>query len=466
MSELLDFLRTHDEAFRSRARLASLYSDFRQQRTTNPDGYRANSSAWLRALSSAAKAGLIPSQTGEAGGSSRFVMESGENLLRELNTQQYGRPLALGAVLEDAMNSKALIPLREFLDRKDSLYHKSWIPTPWQVVTWGLRQLGVIGGTSSEDKLVKGNFVVVANVEAAAKVVQEQAGKIMTSDSERIFTRELFDTTFARTLGVNALSPNDLNVLLRHLSRDRNAGAYDAESGTVKFAAPGEATPSPVTKEDISIASLRTLIASLQPQIDHLTNRISTLDATARSAVAEKQLLKAKTALRQKKAATTKLEQRTATLAQLEDVYAKIEQAADQVQIVRVLEQGGQALKSLNAQTGGVEKVQDVMEGLREDMMDTEDMSNAINEVAMGEVDEGEVEDELEALEKVEKDKIEAKERAEREAKEELEAEAREKREAEEAEETRARLTELESVAKVPDGQVDAQMKDAEQEAA
>ncbi|KAM3424333.1 hypothetical protein BST61_g11130 [Cercospora zeina] len=447
MSELLEFLRTHDEAFSSRTRLASLYSDFRHQRSTNPDGYTANSSAWLRALSAAAKAGLIPAQTGQTGGNSRFVIDSGEGLLRALNTQEYGRPLALGAVLEDAVNSKALVPLKEFLERKENLYHKTWLPTPWQVVSWSLRQLGLTGGTGSEDHLVKGSFVVVANVEAAAKAVLDEANKNITSDAERVFSRELFDATFADALGVNALSPNDLNVLLTHLARDRNAIAYDPSSRVVKFAAPNQVSPAPITDEDVSIASLRSLIASLHPQIDDLTAKISELESTARSAVSQNQTIKAKTALRQKKATTSKVEQRTATLAQLEDVYSKIEQAADQVQIVRVLEQSGHALKSLNAQTGGPERVQDIMEDLREDMMDTEEIGNAINEIAAGEVDEGEVEDELEALERVEREKVEAKERAEREAREKIEKEKKDREEAEEAERTRARLAELDRVA-------------------
>jgi charged multivesicular body protein 7 len=76
---------------------------------------------------------------------------------------EYGRPLALGAVLQDAVQSGALIELRTFLDKKESLYKKRWVPSVGEVVGWGLRQLGVIGG--GDDRLVKGNFVVVANVE-------------------------------------------------------------------------------------------------------------------------------------------------------------------------------------------------------------------------------------------------------------------------------------------------------------
>ena len=73
--------------------------------------------------------------------------------------------MALGTVLEDAVKKKELIPFDEFLNRKESVYAKSWIPTPWQVVTWGFRQLGVLGREGAEDRLVKGNFVVMANVE-------------------------------------------------------------------------------------------------------------------------------------------------------------------------------------------------------------------------------------------------------------------------------------------------------------
>jgi hypothetical protein len=93
------------------------------------------------------------------------VLKTGEELSRSLQTQEFGRPLALGAVLQDAVERKELVPLAEFLNAKKSIYAKTWIPTPWQAVSWGLKQLGVMGGESVEDKLVAGNFVVMANVE-------------------------------------------------------------------------------------------------------------------------------------------------------------------------------------------------------------------------------------------------------------------------------------------------------------
>ncbi len=261
--------------------------------------------------------------------------------------------------------------------------------------------------------------------------------QIATSNASRVFSKDLFISTFSPAVGVDALSTRDTAVLLTHLVRDRAAIAYDETSGTIKFKTTSQTAPAAIEQEDITIASLRTLITGLEPQIEQLTQRISELDAKAREAVAKKQLVTAKTALRQKKLAETKLQQRTTTLMQTEEVYAKIEQAADQVEMVRVMEASSQTLRALNQKTGGVERVQDVMEGLRDEMTSVDEIQQAINEGSAGAVDEGEVEDELEAIEKAERERLEAVERR-----------AKEVKEAEEAERTRWRLAELDQVAK------------------
>lgn len=59
-----------------------------------------------------------------------------------------------------------MIPLKEFLESKTNIYNKSWIPTlpsVWDIARWGLRQIGIVG--SSNDKLIEGDYVVMANVE-------------------------------------------------------------------------------------------------------------------------------------------------------------------------------------------------------------------------------------------------------------------------------------------------------------
>ncbi len=120
MSELLDFLLNQVEQFRkldfsrhnmnptngaNRARLPSLYSDFTLQRHTNPDGYAANVAAWEKALLEAAKAGLVPAPNYLH---DTLSIQISEDLLRSLETKDWGRPLALETV---AVGERPLISL-------------------------------------------------------------------------------------------------------------------------------------------------------------------------------------------------------------------------------------------------------------------------------------------------------------------------------------------------------------------
>jgi len=88
----------------SKARLASLYSDFSYQAKTNPEGYIANISAWRQALGRALRAGKVPSSgansgSGRVAGNDTLVLETGEELSRALDTRTWGRPVALGSVI-------------------------------------------------------------------------------------------------------------------------------------------------------------------------------------------------------------------------------------------------------------------------------------------------------------------------------------------------------------------------------
>ena len=140
----------------------------------------------------------------------------------------------------------------------------------------------------------------------------------------------------------------------------------------------------------------------MNSQIALLARRISKLSETARAAVENKNTISARAALRSKKLNETVLAQRTEALLQLEEIYGKIEQAADQVAILRVMEASAGVLQSLNADAGGVEKVEDLVEILRDEMSKVDDVSSAIdagsheNRVS----DEDGIDEELESLER------------------------------------------------------------------
>lgn len=149
----------------------------------------------------------------------------------------------------------------------------------------------------------------------------------------------------------------------------------------------------------------------LDRQVSTLHESIIALEATARGAIsaAPPQKSRAMAALRAKKLANTTLERRQASLEQVSGILLSIDEAATQVQMVRAMEASTDVLKDLNKQVGGVERVDSVMEGLKEQMADVEDVSKVIGEVGTegpgAVVDEDELNEEIEAILREEKEK-------------------------------------------------------------
>jgi charged multivesicular body protein 7 len=392
--------------FRSQYRLSSLYADFRQQLEVNPEGYHANIVAWTNALADAARAGVIPTRGITP---SSLSIRATDDLARALQHPQYGKPTCLPAVFHDAMQKKEMILEKDFLSAKESIYKTSWIPSPWKVLQWSLRQVGVLGQPSSPQKLEGGIFVVLKNVEAAANEVLKKM-KEHTSTTDRVMSKADFSKRFAGALNpAAALSMGDINILLVHLQRDKQALLCDGQ--TVKFKAEHEAVPEPITHEDQAIANLRDTLANINAQIPPLMEKIAAADAAAREAVTAKQMIRAKAALRSKKLAESALAQRSDVALQLESVYTQLQSAADQVEIVEAMRAGADVLKSLNEKVGGAEGVQGVVDAVNEQMATAEEITNIINETDQP-LDEGEIDDEFEALEKAEKEKMDREEAA------------------------------------------------------
>ncbi|KAL8787416.1 MAG: hypothetical protein Q9195_007791 [Heterodermia aff. obscurata] len=419
MTELLQYILSSGDQFR-RARIPSLYSDLSLQRANNPDGFSANISAWENALRKAARAGLIP-----APGKSHdtLSLRTGEELLQALTTKEWGRPLSLGTVIDEAVQRRQFIPRKEFLDSPTSIYNRKWTIRPWWLVSWTLQQLGLYEKQAALGKLPTAQYVIVSNVEeAAAQVMSRMTDR--TNLVDRIYPKHIFASEVSKALGMqNDLTDNDFEVMLRFLARDKGVLNYDDLA--VKLKSAGEPS-SQLTAEDRTVASLKSLIADLNVQLTALTVRINNLGEKAKSAVKAKNRVAAMAALKSKKAAESVLSQRYETLGQVEGVYGKIEQAADQVALIHVMEASTGVLRNLHAQIGGVERVEDVLEGLRDETGKVDEIGQVMEEAGRGEnaVDEDAIDDELQALE--------LQDRTEREEKE--------------AEQTRRRLAELEEV--------------------
>ncbi|KAM0801760.1 Snf7-domain-containing protein [Usnea florida] len=395
MSELLDSIIEQEELFR-RARLPSLYSDFTLQRYSNPDGFAANTTAWIGALAKAARAGLLPSIGADH---DTLSLRTGNSLLQSLETKEWGRPLALRTVIDEAVSQRIMIPYADFMSARQSIYSRKWTVNPWWFLSWGLKQLGVPTSSTGAGLLATATFVILPNVEEAASKVANVMGS-QSNQVNRIYPMLLFQVEAGKILKLhNELSNGDLNLILTYLARDKSAIVYDAE--TVKFKAAGE-TSTTLSTQDKTIASLKALIADINKQITMLSTRILTLSDTAQKAIDSKNRMSALTALRSKKTSESLLTQRSENLTQLEEVYNKIEQAADQVAMIRIMEASTGVLRNLHDQVGGIEKVEDIIEGLRDEIGKANEIGGAIEEGAQeaSVIDESAVDEELASLEK------------------------------------------------------------------
>ncbi|KAG6042287.1 hypothetical protein E4U41_000031 [Claviceps citrina] len=264
----------------------------------------------------------------------------------------------------------------------------------WRAAEWTFEKLGIMNRDSGEDVLPRGRYVLTSNVDAVCQAFQAQAaGKVTRFD--RVFTKLHFRTSFANQLVPGLLlSEEDVEVLLLSLSRDRHLIDYDGAIVRIRDAS-DECT---ITQEDAAAASIKELIANIKHQTDILNNRLVQLQDDAKSALQKNNRIAALAALKSKKLAETSLSRRYATLNQLEDVAAKMEQASDQVQLVKILNSSATALKSLNSRVGGSAPVEELMDQIREQMCETDEVAAILSETTTEHVDEAELDEELAAL--------------------------------------------------------------------
>ncbi|KAF1972116.1 hypothetical protein BU23DRAFT_555366 [Bimuria novae-zelandiae CBS 107.79] len=412
MTELVEYIYTHEEAFKNQNRIASLYSDFRGQRDTNPDGYLANLNAWRKALEHATRAGVVP---GSGTTKNLLIIDTSNEFARALQHKQYGLPTCLREVFLDAIKKGAFVPVPDWTTSTQSIYHKSWftipkIPTVGGVLSgaWEIGKSSIFGPST---QLPAGSFVVVANVEAVAEaILNDYRSQPHTSTADRIFSKTAFWKRFgdAPSTGV-AITARDLDVLLVHMSRDKQV--LSVSGNTIKFKAETEDQPSPVVQEDEAIAELHDAIETAKKRLVLLQANATKFGLAAKEAVQIKQIVRAKTCLRRKKMAETSLEHYTNLSLQLEESYSKLQQAADQVGIIEAMKAGAEAMATLNLKVGGVEGVQKVVDAVNEEMATTDEITNIINESA-DPVDEEEIDDELAEMERTEKEKKEREDAA------------------------------------------------------
>jgi charged multivesicular body protein 7 len=102
--------------------------------------------------------------------------------------------------------------------------------------------------------------------------------------------------------------------------------------------------------------------------------------------------------LKSRKLTESALQKRSDALSRIEEVLLGVEQAASDAEIVKTLEGGATALERLNKEIGGIDKVEKIMDRVREGIEESEEVGKVIAELGAARVDEVEVEEEFDEL--------------------------------------------------------------------
>ncbi|KAJ8097574.1 Snf7-domain-containing protein [Lipomyces tetrasporus] len=426
-------------------RLPSLFADFRRLKDSNPDGYEANVTAWKRVLTQAVREGGPTYWKGavtrgpdegvdKTGGiDDVLIIHSGRKLLDSLTSREWGKPLGLSAVFEEEVARRAFVPVDTFLNQKYNIYKDS----SWRVVKYGTSVLGwmlrdsfineyyqsVTSWRKRDGQLPEIDFVILENLVEAAKILllrvrkARKAGVSVSAEKfAGVFTVDMLKDLYCRdpfgvaeTEGVNAdkvkgnlpsLTDLDFTILIRHITRDLQQATV--EGNIIKFKEASESL-APITEEDKAVAELRHMIMTLSKritsqQLHAAASRQKAAEYATKSPITDHLRSLARNELKKAKSAELSMQKSMDYKLQMESLLENIENAHSNLEITKIMESSLPVLEQLNKRTGGIEKVSDLADKLREQRAETEEIGRAIGEVSADEVDEDEIEHEFDRL--------------------------------------------------------------------
>ncbi|KXN92206.1 hypothetical protein AN958_08659 [Leucoagaricus sp. SymC.cos] len=338
--------------------------------------FHANVEWWRKALVSLVDSGAQYEL--DADSSTRIVLQADCNLLEHLKAEKIGKPLALGAVINELRSSQVLIPLPEFISRRVSIYDPGWLPyriasfVVGKPLWWALKQVGIVGdegylSSESRQKDWFGEYVFVGLVERAADAVIAMQEARMTGPADALYTLDDFRKSFAPIFGLPdrpILSEIDARIILKHLERERGAIVVDDE--VIKFV--DKNIPSEdrlITAVDRGIVELKSAISNMQRTVETLQQKIDEYTKKAATALNQKQKPLALNYLRSRKRLEEVLNKRLASLGILEGTMISVETAAGDVQIMKSYEASTSTLRTIlshpSLQRTNIDKTMDAL---------------------------------------------------------------------------------------------------------
>lgn len=364
------------------SRLRSLYSDFRDLKQLNPDGYDANIIQW--------KDYLIKEVWNDT------IIVNGQNLLEYLSISPYGPPKSIDVVLDELVEEGTLIPLEKFNEKRQNLV--------LSVLRWTINKMIVdLSWKSRKDETSKylksveyvNNTWLKLNKQRILYLLEENIRDVSTRSTDYVYTKK--DFYKISKLSTITKDWGSYEVILTSLAQENHILMND--QNVIKIISPLSKHVSnntvEITPEDVCAAEINEYVHTAEAEIESSEKSLKSMRERLLNSISSGSSMEIKrTLLRLKKRAEKRLDQSYTSLESLKKIQDEISSANRNVVMVNMLKQGNTALKAINSQFVDEDEINDLLDEFQENI----DQQERIQELLVGQ-DEDDVSVEKELLE-------------------------------------------------------------------
>ncbi|KAH8116804.1 Snf7-domain-containing protein [Phellopilus nigrolimitatus] len=375
----------------SKSRLKSIYSDFSRQKASNPASFNSNVEWWRKTLGAFVGQGL----QGDA--SDSLVLRASSQLAESLRYEGVGKPLGLAAVITELRDTRALIPLSDFLNSPTSVYdtgslaYKVASYVVGKPLWWALEQLSIVDSEHFESEMslwkkVKGPHVILSNVEKTADAIVERLRQNATfSPADTLYS---FDS-FRREFAGHSLSETDLKVLIKFLNRDKKVIVSDKDIHQRLRS---------ITGIDRGILELKLGVENMEKQVEDINGRISEKTQKISECLRANRKEVAMAHLKSRRMYEELLRKRLGSLDILQSTLIQVETSAQDVEIMKQYESSTATLRAILAHPSlQREKIDETMDAMAEASAEQREIDETIRAGIGAAQDEAIDEEELQA---------------------------------------------------------------------
>lgn len=384
------------------SRLPSLYRDFRPLKDLNPDGYEANISTWrdffLQQYIS---------------NSNRIIFTIGTRTLQELTHEVYGVPKSIDIAIDVLVNEGNLIPMELF--NLGGMYTDNSRKGFWKWVKSWKESTNMYKSRKDETNfyLREDKFIIKANLEKEYQRFHELLKRSVfmeaSSITDLVFTRNEFMTTESLQSFFSTYDEETKNVFLHFIENYKHI--IVSKDNVIKvIAAEVEDIISRfskgITENDLRIASVKVGIININKQITRLRKEINESNIKLRGPEFNELPKRIRIEYKQARLLSEKHLSRLLKFQNnLAQVRTQIDTSATNAVLIQTLSESNEVIKSINGYIGSTEKVENLLDEIKEGHDRTEEVNDLLAHYNKGQDEEAEeeIERELEQLELDEK---------------------------------------------------------------